>query len=978
MTPDEELDALLAGDDEEDAEPVSPPEAEMTVGTPEVIRSERPLGRTLNMDEVQAEAGPAWMRGLSDESREALARANDSISATNPFFTPYSSEETVPSVEQSMRGLSTGFANGYTAGAPQSASKVASAMGFEGGEAALEPFREAEAASVEETPRLHALGDVFGSWFSPANKIKLVKEGGGFVANLLNQAGLGGLEGFMRSYGDTGDARQAVSDAGKTAAISALASAPTAAIGAVGSKLRAKAENPRNQALRADEYNAERLRSAGVSSGQIDNLPPEKLGEVVALIEDMTARSGRPPTVPELGYELQKYVESHRGSKDAAFAALAEQGATVSTNDMAGALRAQKDQFSSDPSVRESARARATLEDMASGYDAKPATAIAYDEYTPVEAYPEVAYPQPQAAQPPPLPAPAPAPTRQQLAAAAFVNPQAAPAHGAMSPRSSSGPVPAQAMPAAPPARPSARAQSQVMDIAPEDLTPVRPSARAQPQPPPQPDVLPVPPSDPIGALAAQRQAPPPPDDIALLMEQDMQPHLEETPGLMSPDQLIEADIAAELERAQMGGPPAPRPSARYRPPPSDVGHLMGNEVVGSGRPSARYQPPPPQPPAPPPPDPVGALAAMGGPANMNNGGSPVPPPEYQAAWSGQQPWTAADQAAQPPMAGAPPPLPGPPPEEFVRGVPMDPEVISVPRAGVPIKEWNPERKLIGQAAGNSFTPPEAANQFRDPQYAASVDAMRTGMLQVDPELAHQWDANNYSEGLGTLVQDEAQKSRHLQTPGPLDYSSNKAAWIGGSVGAGIGSMVMPGFGTGVGAAIGGAVGKGIGYAANRYMEPRAHAIKANWLQDTPGRGMDFEAPSGDFGGGYSGGSIGNRGSGWLSGTTLEKAQRLERVGSFPVGSLTASFGDLMRDPPAEQGESDPNGPTSSLDPGSFLGRNTTNAMLAEPEAFKPYADDYAMAGTDDRRAAVTERLYRTDPKFARNVFPRIGGGESA
>lgn len=921
---DDELNALLASDDES-----AGPEAEMTVGEPEVIRSERPLGRTLNMAEVEAEAGPAWMRGLSQEGQDAIMRARGTIN-DNALFSPVSPEEEAPTLAQAGRALVTGFGDGFTGGAARVAGQL-------GAEEYVAPLREQDALAQRETPRLYAGANFLGARFNPLSRaLGAAAEGKGVLANVAAQGLDGAVQGFARTYGDTGNVEQSLEAAGTDALAGSLMSVPTAVAGTVGSRLRAKAEDPRNQALRANEYNAERLRSAGVSSGQIDNLPSEKLGEVVALIEDMTARIGRPPTVPELGHELQQYVEAHRGTKDAAFSALAARGAEVDTNDMAGALREQKNRFSANPSVRESAKARATLEDMASGYDAQPTYAVAYDEYTPVEAYPEVAYPQPQGAQPPPLPARAPSAPPPLPAPAAAPSPRVA--------------ARAPAMPAAPPARPSARApQRQVVNV---DRANIDPAS--------------VPP-DPVGALAAARtpeqldeamlaqtnawhdqnaaqwqaDAPPPaaaaPEDLALLMEQDMLPHLEATPGAMSPDQLIEADVAAQLERSGNPGvdPAVRRPAARALPEPQYL----------PPTPSARYQPPPAQPaPAPQPtaaPDPVGALAAQAG----------------------------------------PPPLPAPPAEEFVRGVPMPPEaeVFEATRAGVPIAEWNPERNLIGEATGNAFTPPEAANQFRDPQYAASIDAMRTGMLKVDPELAHQWDANNYSEGLGTLVQKEAQKSRNLQTPGLLDYSSNKAAFIGGALGAGVGSLVLPGVGTGVGGLVGGAVGKGAGYAINRYMEPRAHAIKADWLSESaPARGMGVEAPSGPFPGGYSGGSIGNRGSGWLSGTTLEKAKRLERVGSFPVGSLTASFGDLMRDPPPPAAEPDDSGATSALSPGEFLGRDTTQAMLSDPEMFRLYADDYSQAGTDDKRAAVTERLYRTDPEFARNVFPRIQGGEIA
>jgi hypothetical protein len=47
--------------------------------------------------------------------------------------------------------------------------------------------------------------------------------------------------------------------------------------------------------------------------------------------------------------------------------------------------------------------------------------------------------------------------------------------------------------------------------------------------------------------------------------------------------------------------------------------------------------------------------------------------------------------------------------------------------------------------------------------------------------------------------------------------------------------------------------------------------------------------------------------------------------------------------------------------------------MKANPSAFMPWADDYNKARTDDARAAVTERLVRTDPIFVEQIYaPQI------
>lgn len=396
-----------------------------------------------------------------------------------------------------------------------------------------------------------------------------------------------------------------------------------------------------------------------------------------------------------------------------------------------------------------------------------------------------------------------------------------------------------------------------------------------------------------MGALAAQGAPPPPPDDLALLMEQGMQPHLEATPGAMSPDELIEQDLMAQMER-QPNMQPIPRPSARYQPPPTDDGLLMGNQVQGSGRPSARYQPPIGQPPA------------------MANSAGQVP------------------QGAQSAAAVSPPPTSGP-----MQG-PMQ-------ASGASVDDFLAAKDTVGGLIDPHNT--GAANQALQNEYRSLMDAAREGFPRAPgaipyasaQDLTNLWDAANTDEGL----------FRHIQTQGQRAADSSGQKWLTRALGFGsAASPLAVGALTGIGAPGSLAVGAGLATAA--WAQPRAGALQAKWLSQD----------------------------------TSAMMNRLSNYGSKPYGSLTSGFGDMLRDPPPSAAESSDvdsgttdNGETSSLSPGEYLGRGTTHAMLNNAQLFMPYADDYSHAGTDDKRAAVTERLYRTDPQFAANVFPTIRGG---
>lgn len=1030
---DDELNALLNTPDEEEGSSSAP---DMIIE--EAIDVPR-QSKVIELDVQNIEGDPDPLAALRYAGEQARGALDGNVFFSKPIADVASdTAELTPA--QIARGAATGFVNGYISGAAKSVPKGLTAAGYPQLEEAIAPLVEQDATAKAETPGLYEAADVIGSAYSPVNKLlgyglKGLKGGGRFIADLGSQIAQGAGDTFSRVYGETGDAGAAGDAAGTSAWISGLLGVPFAAAGATGSSAAARARDPETVALRQDEYRKERLRSAGLPNGAIDSAEAaDKERYAVALIEELAAKRGAPAesvtlgmtppgygpsgpssayTVPQMARQIELDAARSGAAKDQAISALAAQDATVDPNLVAGGLRAEKrPQVVGAPLVAEK---NAVLEGMAQGYDVPPAPAYLQDDTIQLDAVPEYAYPQQQAV-PPPLP-PRAAPTQ----------PPPLPAAPAPGPAAS-----APAMPAAPPARPSARApQSQVYDIAPEDLTPVRPSARAQPQPPPVAPEAPPPP-DPVGALAAQGNAPPPPEDLALLMEQDMLPHLEQTPGAMSPDELIEREIAAELERSSMGGPPPPRPSARASQDPYLYHSTRASNIPAIQRegllPRAQQSTPGPSPyvqsvldsealGATLSPEVLAEIAAMFPRKDYPDGvwfadesgrsgwksqlaeDSNLPPEDLRTlrvlrANAGTQynprlnehfteqgipptqleiqgpggGWYQMPQArpsarynpaldptnrpapAQPPslpqqprMAApaGPPPLPPPPPEEFVRGIPMPPELAAVQRRA-PWREYlEGENKYAGQAIPNG-TPPTAANEFKRQRYAASMDALRAGAAETDPAMAAQWDGNNMRQGLDLLLQKEAAKARNVQAPPVVNYPDTKLSLMGGSFGAGIGGLI----GGAVGAGIGGPIGMAGGLAASRWLKPREHSLRANWL----------------------------------SGDTAARADRLAGYGEKPVGSLVSSFGDLMRDPPPEpeSDPSDPSGPTSALSPGEFLGRDTTQAMLSDPEVFRLYADDYSQAGTDDKRAAVTERLYRTDPEFARNVFPRIQGGEIA
>lgn len=401
--------------------------------------------------------------------------------------------------------------------------------------------------------------------------------------------------------------------------------------------------------------------------------------------------------------------------------------------------------------------------------------------------------------------------------------------------------------------------------------------------------------------------------------------------------------------------------------------------------------PPPPLPPGPTDSDPVGALAAEGAFRNAEPGSRDrLMAAQHNAKWLASQPPRApapdvpapvsyadnsgflADAAARrppappaynvPPVAAQPPAPSGmeaplPPDQAAVAalsqaGRPLQPRpntsdsmgmgsyVPPEPRdpgpARVPFNAFVSEHNTVGEGINPEFAKPEDA--YRREIYAATDHAMDLGAERADPELATQWADAKEHQGTLNLIKDQASLARH-QNPSLLDVR-------GGALGAG-----LAGLGSGLGYTLGagalgasglGALGLGTGIAANHWYQPRKHSIAANWL----------------------------------SGDTADRMERLSHVGQKPVGSLTSSFGDLMREPPPPAAPKDDE--HSGLPAGMTLGRDTTQAMLNNSQAFMPYASDYSKSGSDDARAATTERLVRTDPKFYDTVYePLLQRGKS-
>jgi hypothetical protein len=396
---------------------------------------------------------------------------------------------------------------------------------------------------------------------------------------------------------------------------------------------------------------------------------------------------------------------------------------------------------------------------------------------------------------------------------------------------------------------------------------------------------------------------------------------------------------------------------------------------------------------APPAPDPVGALAAAGGPQQVPPAPPPLPtmtPPPSAAPAPNLPPTPApasafgsllgaspessafgalgaspapvvgdpigalAAQASPPPMAAQalpPPPLPvanqspATPvdPDAWMRGLgaqaPAPAPMADLGPAPVPFNAYLDELNKAGQPIRPELAKPEDA--FARERYAAIDHAMDLGAERADPELATQWADSKAHLGTLNLLRDQASSARH-DAPPFFDVRNSALGSALGSVGGGLAYSLGAGA---LGASGLGALGAGAGMAVNHWYQPRKHSIHAQWL----------------------------------SGDTADMMERVSEKARMPVGAEAAAIRDGFRPPsppPAAADEKDPNGPTSSLQgmpAGMTLGRDTTASMKANPSAFMPWADDYNKARTDDARAAVTERLVRTDPIFVEQIYaPQI------
>lgn len=279
----------------------------------------------------------------------------------------------------------------------------------------------------------------------------------------------------------------------------------------------------------------------------------------------------------------------------------------------------------------------------------------------------------------------------------------------------------------------------------------------------------------------------------------------------------------------------------------------------------------------------------------------------------------------------------GQPRRDVISGIAQ--EYDDMAQAGGPVSFADAEK--MRAAAGEPLPEnhvPTPQNMFDRQRYGAIMDAMRAGGNAVDPALTSRWDEANRAIGVNKDIATMGHAAANRQTPLIPSWQENRLG-------------LMLGAGLGAGAAYANddlydpmnAMGIGAGIAAGRWLHPRQNAIQASWLSQDTAAMMD----------------------------------KLSRVGQTPVGTTAAAVDDRLNGPPPLAApEDNASGPTSRLDPGSSLGRNTSDAMRANPSAFMPFADDYNKARTDDERAAVTERLYRTNPQFETTIFPTIQGGK--
>lgn len=843
-----------------------------------------------------------------------------------------------------------------------------------------------DAKAQDEHPVPYAVGQAISSTLLPWNRVinglaapfRAVK-GDGILrgiakvgGNALGEGLSGGLSTASHEYADTGHVNQ--NDVGLGAGISAAISGLLGSVGMTAERYGARNGTPDALGLKDLDQREMRLNAAGMPNSDIDALKqsPEKFkamsDEANRLADENFGDRFLGSYTPRDNYLVaKKAAEENRAAKDVLAEQIADAGGSARPADVAEEMRNYAgNKFAvGAPGDKDSIK---TIDDIANGYEDWPR--LHHQKFGVPPAgqlvLPGVpSLPPTAAAQglpPPPLPAGPPA-----------LTPGAVPT---LSPANSQQPMAAvsgQGLPPSP-ARVSARAPGPA-EIAEADLMPVRASARFDPANAPQPGSE----EAALSALAgmsrpeidqglnqrtqafhdanasspewraAQKDDPRVlaedgmlPDDMGQLMEQEMQQHFEASPGNLSPEQLMERELLGEAERAP-NMTPAGRPSTRYQTPAADDGWLPRSEVQGSGQPSARYNPatdpsaqgmPPPPLPAGPPPLPSAGPGA--GLPNSGNAAAGLPPPAAgvpQAALpppgpanSNNAAISALAAASQPP-SGPVGPMQGPPQLLQTQGPPQlmpQREVPGLPTDEVPFMQMNKKRINAG-APLEIGVPPKPENAFNRLEYSLLNDAQQAGANRAGPGWGDQWAQLKRQEGLQNPLAEAGYMYRSQRRP--LDRSDLLLAGLGaGAVGGKEYSDGEDSFGTG---ALKTGLGAAAGIAASRFLGSRGASIAANFLS------KDTEGMSARLG---------------------------QRVSQTPTGSLAGSLRDDMTKASTTSLDSDPDGNApSGYTPGQLLGRRTSAAMRSNSSLFMPWAEDFQREQTDDGRAAVVERLLRTD-----------------
>lgn len=721
------------------------------------------------------------------------------------------------SAEGVLEAVAAGGVNGVAGHYVKAAGSGAEALGTSAVNDVIAPYREWDEKARAGAPIAYMISDFIGSQFDPINKLTkplgMLQAGSKTkaAANIATQGAIASADSSIREFGDTGTLEDANLTEGM---IAALLSAPFSGVAMTAERSALRNGTPEARKIRQDLRNDERMMSVGANTNDIDNLrqDPKKFEAVLAEADRIAAARGGVPSVPQMGKSIDQAIDEAQALKDKAAAALARDGATVDPGDVESYLRnvvrERHPGYSMDLPLESDTVGR--MDKIADRYGQMPRQMITPDEIE-LGAIPDPSPPQaPTRAVPPPLPprstaTPPPLPPREDpvgalasLAArdAELANPGAALDElGLADDLAQHQPIDEMDLA---PARPAARATPQVP---PPPPPPPRPSARAPARQMISRSNVPEAPPDPVGALAARGEAPPPPDDMGALMEEDMLPYLEESPGLQSPDQLIEQDAMDQLERAGNDFQ-VPRPSARFQEPPMgpDYGPLQ---------------------------QPVSARAA------------PLPGPEYNAIQLPPEPPPRQfPPAPEPPMpqqpSAQPPPLPPPAPEEFVLGQPMPQQVEPGPHVPVPFDYFAGELSSAAkQGKINPLVPADPAAEFAKDRYAGIDRAMDIGAENADPALAAQWAGAKERQGYDEILGEFSSRAENRQSAPFWNRQDAGFGGVGSSLGAAIGTAIAPGIGT----AIGGGLGLGAGWAAGRYYHPRQHAYQAKWLsEDTAAR----------------------------------------------------------------------------------------------------------------------------------------------